>query len=153
MSILREWKKVLESDLDSIIYELKDLLATPAVVILSGEVGVGKTTFTKAFIKSLNYKVDSFSPTYSLINEVGDVVHADFYRLNDSSEVVHLELPMYLEDKDYFFVEWGRDFLKELHRETPREFRYYELHFDMNEQQSGADVPSRNIRFSDLNLK
>lgn len=150
MNILREWKKVYESDLDSIIYELKDFLTTPIVLILSGEVGVGKTTFTKSFIKSLHIRGNTASPTYSVVNEVGEMVHADFYRLKSAEEVVHLELPMYLDEKDYFFIEWGKQYLKELYHEVPREFSFYELLFEINETRDGHDEPSRNLVLAKL---
>ncbi len=150
MNVLREWKKVFEGDLDSLIYELKDFLNPPATVILSGDVGVGKTTFTKSFIKSLATHDQTASPTYSVINEVGEMVHADFYRLKSASEVVHLEIPIYLEDKDYFFVEWGKAYLSELYQEVPREFSFYELLFEVNPLREGQDVPSRNLRLIKL---
>ncbi len=150
MNVLREWKKVYEGDLDSIIFELKDFLTTPAVVILSGDIGVGKTTFTKSFIKSLNINETTVSPTYSVVNEVGEMVHADFYRLKSAEEIVHLELPMYLEEKDYFFVEWGKPYLKQLHNEVPREFSFFELLFEMNETLDGHNVSSRNLQLIDL---
>lgn len=150
MNVLREWKKIFEADLDSIIYELKDFLSPPAAVILSGEVGVGKTTFTKAFMKSIQDGQTTASPTYSVVNEVGDMVHADFYRLNSADEVVHLELPMYLEEKDYFFVEWGKAYINELYQNVPREFSFYELLFEVNELREGQETPSRNLRLIKL---
>lgn len=150
MNVLREWKKVFEGDLDSLIHELKDFLNPPATVILSGDVGVGKTTFTKAFIKSISDHEQTASPTYSVVNEVGDMVHADLYRINSASEVVHLELPMYLEEKDYFFVEWGKPYLSELYQEVPREFSFYELLFDVNPAREDQKTPSRNLRLIKL---
>lgn len=150
MNVLREWKKIFEGDLDSIIYELKDFLSPPAAVILSGEVGVGKTTFTKAFMKSMQEGQTTASPTYSVVNEVGDMVHADFYRLNNADEVVHLELPMYLEEKDYFFVEWGKAYINELYQNVPREFSFYELLFEVNELREGQETLSRNLRLIKL---
>lgn len=151
MNVLREWKKVLESDLDSLIFELKEFLSPPALVILSGDVGVGKTTFTKSFIRSLDVgDKQTASPTYSVVNEVGEMVHADFYRLKSAGEVVHLELPMYLEEKDYFFVEWGKAYLKELYQEVPREFSFYELLFEVNPLREGQETPSRNLRLIKL---
>lgn len=150
MNVLREWKKIFEADLDSIIYELKDFLTVPSAVILSGDLGTGKTTFTKAFLKHLGEERGTSSPSYSLVNEVGCVVHSDFYRLNNASEVVHLELPMYLDDKDYFFVEWGKPYLRELYQEVPREFSFYELLFEMNDVKEGQSTPSRNIRLVKL---
>ena len=150
MNVLREWKKIFEADLDSIIYELKDFLSPPAAVILSGDVGVGKTTFTKAFIKSIQEKESTVSPTYSVVNEVGALVHADFYRLKSADEVIHLELPMYLEDKDYFFIEWGKAYINELYQNVPREFGFYELLFDVNELREGQESPTRNLRLIKL---
>lgn len=150
-NLLRQWKKTLESDLESIIYELKDFISTPAVIILSGDVGVGKTTFTKAFVKHVIGDKLAFSPTYSIVNELGDLVHADFYRLKDSEEIIHLELPMYLEDKDYFIVEWGRPYLREIMAETSDDFKFYEIEFEMNEAKDGEGIPTRSLNLFDLN--
>ena len=81
---------------------------------------------------------------------MGDLVHADFYRLNSPDEVVHLELPMYLEDKDYFFIEWGKAYINELYQNVPREFGFYELLFEVNELRDGQETPSRNLRLIKL---
>lgn len=148
--ILRQWKKTLETDLESIIYELRDFIETPAVIILSGDVGVGKTTFTKIFVKQVVGDKLAFSPTYSIINELGDLVHADFYRLKDAEEIIHLELSMYLEDKEYFLVEWGRPYLREIIAETSDDFNIYEIEFTMNESKEGMEFPTRNLKLIHL---
>jgi len=150
-TVLREWKKTLETDLESIIYELKDFIDTPAVIILSGDVGVGKTTFTKVFVKQVVGDKLAFSPTYSIVNELGNLVHADFYRLKDAGEIVHLELSMYLEDKDYFLVEWGKPYLKEIIAETSDDFNIYEIQFEMNEVKEGIESQTRNLKLIHLN--
>lgn len=152
MNILREWKKVYESDLESLIYELKEFVTTPAAIILSGDVGVGKTTFTKVFLKQTESSANNktFSPTYSVVNEVGDSVHADLYRLNSEEEILHLELPMYLEDKEYFFIEWGKAYINQLYREVPREFNFYELLFETNPAKDDGNPPTRNLRLLKL---
>lgn len=150
MNVLREWKKLYEADLESLIYELKEFLSVPALVILSGDVGVGKTTFIKVFIDKIEDHAKTFSPTYSVVNEVGNTVHADFYRLNSEEEVLHLELPMYLEDANYFFVEWGKPYLNQLYREVPQEFSFYELLFETNPVKEDGQTPSRNIRLLKL---
>ncbi|MFT6070865.1 MAG: tRNA threonylcarbamoyladenosine biosynthesis protein TsaE [Bacteriovoracaceae bacterium] len=154
MKLLREWKKVFESDLESILIELKDTIEVPAVIILSGEMGVGKTTFTKAFALS---EVDDpstvQSPTYSIINETGSIVHADFYRLNDSSEIIHLELPLYLEDKEFFLVEWGKAHLEELRKHIDDDFFFYEIIISANINKDNSDNNlnvSRNYSLFDL---
>lgn len=129
MKMLREWKKVFEADLDSIITEMKDSLEQPAIIILTGDLGSGKTTFTKSFVASESDEgtPDVQSPTYSIINESGTIVHADFYRLKDSEEIIHLELPLYLEDKEYFLIEWGKAYLSEIQKHVTEDFFYYEI--------------------------
>lgn len=146
------WKKVFESDLPSVSYEIKEFLDLPAVVILSGDMGTGKTTFTKAFTESANedYKDSPItSPTYSVVNEIGDLVHADFYRLEEEEEVIHLELSLYMEDKKYFLVEWGTKFLPRIQKELGDEFSYYDLKIEMNSENEKS-MTYRNYFLSSL---
>lgn len=135
MKLVREWKKVFESDLDSIIMEMKDSLESPAIIILTGDLGLGKTTFTRAFVNSEKEEDDPevASPTYSIINESGAIVHADFYRLKSSEEIIHLELPLYLEDKEYFLIEWGKAYLSEIQKQVHDDFFYYEIIISTND--------------------
>lgn len=129
--VIRQWKKVFESDIDNIIIELKEAVKEPCVIILSGVVGAGKTTFTKKFV---GQNEETYSPSYSIINDAGDVVHADFYRLEDREEVIHLEIPLYLEGKQYFLVEWGKDYFYEIQREVGDGFQFYELDISVNDK-------------------
>ncbi len=150
MKVLRHWKKVLENDLDYIVSEMKDAITPPAVVILSGPVGAGKTTFTKRFVKLITgpgvasgparaQEYEVLSPTYSIINETGNLAHADFYRIKEKEELVHLEIPLYLENKDFFIVEWGRPFLSFLKREVDERFKFYDLEISTNP--AGEPIP------------
>lgn len=127
--IIRQWKKVFESDLNYICFELKDLIQAPAMIIIEGPLGAGKTTFAKNFIND----GETLSPTYSIISESKSVLHADFYRIKSREEVLHLELPLYLEDKQYFLVEWGKLHLRSLARELSEEFSIYLLSIEVNE--------------------
>lgn len=127
MSVIRAWKKVLESDLSNIVTELKEVIQPPCVIILDGPVGAGKTTFTRIFLG----KGEAPSPTYSLINEVDNIVHADLYRIEKKDELVHLEIPMYLEEKDYFLIEWGMPYLYELQKIIGDEFKFYQLKIEI----------------------
>lgn len=132
MNVVRTWKKVLETDLVSVAQELKEVIEPPSVIILEGPLGAGKTTFTKRFIQNK----DVTSPTYSLIQEFDNILHADLYRIEKKNELIHLEIPMYLEGKDYFFIEWGLTYLHELQKIIGDEFKYYLLKIDINENQS-----------------
>lgn len=130
MSSIRTWKKVLESDLPNIVTELKEVVQPPCVIILDGPVGAGKTTFTRAFLE----KEQAPSPTYSIINEVDNIVHADLYRIEKREELIHLEIPMYIEEKDYILIEWGMPYLHDLQRIIGDEFQYYQLKIEINDQ-------------------
>lgn len=132
MSLVRAWKKVLESDLANIANEMKEVIEPPSVIILDGLVGAGKTTFAKIFLDSK----ESASPTYSIINEVDNLLHADLYRIEKKDELLYLEIPMYLEEKDYFLIEWGMPYLHELRRIIGDEFKYYQLKIEINENNS-----------------
>lgn len=149
--VIREWKKVYESDLQYIAYELKDLTDKPSVILLEGAMGAGKTTFTKSFIR----EGDTFSPSYSVLSETPSVLHADLYRLEDKEEIIHIELPLYLESKQYFLVEWGEKYLRTLYRETPEDFSYYNLEITINDstEQDGQNSDtgaSRNFILSEI---
>lgn len=145
---IRSWKKVYESDLSYIVYELKEILETPSLVILEGALGAGKTTFTKCFSGS----EETVSPSYSLVSEVKDIVHADFYRIESREEVIHLELPLYLEGKNYFFAEWGKKHLESINKELPEEFSLYLLCIDINKNDEKSTEQSRNFTLYSLNL-
>ena len=140
--LIREWKKVYKSDLSYIVYELKDLAKVPAMIILEGDLGAGKTTFTQAFIG----ENETLSPTYSILSEAKNFLHADLYRIEKNEEILQLELPVYLEDKQYFFVEWGLKFGRRLMRELPENYSSYLLEIHINEGAGDAvEGPSRNF--------
>ena len=136
MNSVKEWKKVLESDLEYVIGELIEVVTTPSLIILTGPVGSGKTTFTKAFKEYISKdETDSdevTSPTYSMIYESGSLLHADLYRIEDKGELLHLELPLYIDEKDYFLVEWGKEHLSFLKNEVGGSFEFYEMIIEIN---------------------
>jgi tRNA threonylcarbamoyladenosine biosynthesis protein TsaE len=145
--MIREWKKVYLSDLGYIIYELKDLIKTPALIILEGDLGAGKTTFTQQFAGDK----DILSPTYSLLSESRNVLHADFYRLEKAEDIIPLELSLYLENKQYFFVEWGLKYARRILREIPEEFNPFLIEITINENVSDSgEGLSRNFILSFL---
>jgi len=145
--LIREWKKVFKSDLSYIVYELKDLAKVPAMIILEGDLGAGKTTFTQSFIG----EGETLSPTYSILSECKNFLHADLYRIEKNEEILQLELSGYLEEKQYFFVEWGMKFARRLTRELPENYSTYFLEITVNEGSSESpDHYSRNFSLHSL---
>ena len=144
------WKKVYENDLRYIIAELKEVISVPACIILTGEVGAGKTKFTQVFAEIIS-EGDILSPTYSIISETRKICHADFYRIKNSEEITHLELSLYLEDKEYFLVEWGKPYLRQLKREAFG-FHFYEIEITINPTTTEQNPPTRNYFLRPLDL-
>ena len=94
--------------------DLAALLATLSqpgdVYLLEGELGAGKTTFTKGFGKALGIKRVIKSPTYTLIREYTDgrlpLYHMDLYRL-EAEGADDLGLEEYFASDGVTLIEWG----------------------------------------------
>ena len=87
------------------------------VIILSGEMGAGKTAFAQGFGRALGVDEPITSPTYTLVHSydvpksgpLGRVTlhHADLYRLDRTEEVADLALAELAEFNGIVLVEWG----------------------------------------------
>lgn len=90
--------------------ELAPFLAAGDVVLLTGDVGAGKTHFARALIQSLlAHHEDVPSPTFTLVQTYdtpeGEVWHADLYRLTSVQEIEELGLTEAFETA-ICLVEW-----------------------------------------------
>lgn len=86
------------------------------LIVLSGEMGAGKTAFAKGFGAALGVTEPITSPTFTLVHRYdlpaavhgADVLHhADLYRLERTTEVADLALEELADDRGIVLVEWG----------------------------------------------
>lgn len=81
------------------------------VIVLGGDLGAGKTAFTKAFGAALGVTDPITSPTFTLAQQYDGgrltVHHLDVYRIDQIEEVIDLALPELFESGGVVVIEWG----------------------------------------------
>ena len=106
--------------------DLATLSKAGDIFLLTGDLGAGKTTFTKGFAEGLGISQMIKSPTYTLIKEYETgrlpLYHMDVYRLAEGASDLGLE--EYLEGDGVCIIEWGHLIKTELY--TP----YLEIFID-----------------------
>jgi tRNA threonylcarbamoyladenosine biosynthesis protein TsaE len=95
---------------------LAPLLAASDLVVLSGDLGAGKTFFARALCRALGVPpdVEVTSPTFTLMHEYAarwPIVHADAYRLRDETELLALGIREARGEGALLLVEWGEPYV------------------------------------------
>lgn len=104
-----------EGETSKLAGHIMSFLKPGDVVLLSGDLGAGKTTFVGGALASLGYKDHVISPTFNILKcyfEVKPpVFHIDAYRLEDQNHDIGLE--EFIEGNGITFIEWPT-FIEEL---------------------------------------
>ena len=99
-----------ESETMDLAFNLASKLHIGDVVVLTGDLGSGKTKFVEGFLKYFNLDKEISSPTFTIVNEYKNddinIYHFDVYRLSDSDEFYAIG------GEEYFstgicLIEWG----------------------------------------------
>ena len=105
--------KIVSSNLNDTLSfgkKLASKLSNGDLVVLSGELGSGKTKLTEGILSYFNLENEISSPTFTIVNEYIkndiNIYHFDVYRLEDSSEFYEIGGDEYF-DKGICLVEWG----------------------------------------------
>ena len=105
-----------ESKTKSIAEILSKKLITGDILLLSGELGVGKTTFIKHLINSFQFRLNQPiteipSPTFNLVNEYRlknlIIKHYDLYRINDEKDLMNLGI-FEIDNDQITLIEWPK---------------------------------------------
>lgn len=107
---LEEWQDVI----NEILPQLKH-----SILLLKGNLGAGKTTFTKYLLENLESNDEVSSPTYSIVNEYnsakGKVFHFDLYRMKNIEEAYDIGIEEYLDNAFLNIIEWPEVYEEELY--------------------------------------
>ena len=97
------------SDLTSVAQEITKQTLDKKIVLLNGEMGVGKTTLVKEIAKLLGVEENVSSPTFSIVNEYHGnevIFHFDFYRLEEEEEAYDFGVEEYFDSGNLCLIEW-----------------------------------------------
>jgi len=100
-----------ETETKELGFDLARKLPSGTIVAFYGDLGAGKTTFTKGLAQGLGISAQVTSPTYTIVNEyeTGErpLIHFDMYRLHSADDLFEIGWEDYLERGAILAVEWS----------------------------------------------
>ena len=124
-------KKMTFKELDNLSEKVSKYLENGGCIGLIGDLGVGKTTFTKKICDYYRVKENVKSPTFTYVIEYvsGDkkIYHFDAYRIKNSEEIYEIGFEDYIGQEDaIIIVEWANNILEEM----PYDTLYIDIEYD-----------------------
>lgn len=99
-----------EQETKNVARKIASKIDKNAVIVLSGELGAGKTKFTEGFLSYFGLEKEISSPTFTIVNEYKNeninIYHFDVYRLSDIDEFYAIGGEEYF-SKGICIIEWG----------------------------------------------
>ena len=99
-----------EQETKNIARKIASKVGKDAVIVLTGELGAGKTKFTEGFLSYFGLENEISSPTFTIVNEYQNekatIYHFDVYRLSDIDEFYAMGGEEYF-TKGICIIEWG----------------------------------------------
>lgn len=121
-----------EKDTIEVAKKLAGLLRSPDIVVLSGDLGSGKTKFTEGFLSYFGLENEISSPTFTIVNEYYanelNIYHFDFYRLSSPDEFYAIGGEQYFEN-GICLIEWG----EQIEEVLPKEYLHITFNRDFKE--------------------
>lgn len=106
---IEDWQKVADEILPNLQHN---------ILLLKGNLGAGKTTFSQFLLKNIGSSDEVSSPTYAIVNEYnspkGKVFHFDLYRLKKIEEAYDFGIEEYLDNAFLCIIEWPEIYEDEL---------------------------------------
>ena len=115
------------------------------VLVLTGDLGAGKTQLTKGIAAALGVEDDITSPTFNILmvyeGSQMPLYHLDLYRLDDPDQLEDIGLYELLDGDGVCVIEWGEQFAREIGPE-----RLDVVLTRLDEQAAVGEEPSRELR-------
>ena len=107
---MEEFISKSEQDTISFAKEFAKNLKTGDIIVLTGELGSGKTKFTQGILENFGLENEISSPTFTIVNEYKkdniNIYHFDVYRIEDIDEFYAIGFQDYF-DSGICIIEWG----------------------------------------------